>query len=70
MIVPDCRRERAGDHVEQVVLPAPFGPISPVIEPRSTDSEQLSTASRLPKRLLTLWTSMMFGIAARSPGRL
>ena len=39
--------------LNSVDLPAPFGPISPVIEPFSTFSEQSSTASKLPKRLLT-----------------
>jgi hypothetical protein len=36
-----------------VDLPAPFGPINPVIDPRSTLSEQLLTARKPPKRLLT-----------------
>src|SRR6185312_921896 len=35
-----------------VVLPAPFGPMRPVIRPRSIASESSATASRPPKRLL------------------
>jgi hypothetical protein len=41
-----------------VDLPAPFGPINPVTEPRRTESEQLLTAVSPPKRLLTLRTSI------------
>src|SRR6185312_7901235 len=44
--------------LKRVDLPAPLGPISPVTEPRATFSEQLETAVRPPKRLVTLRTSM------------
>ena len=44
--------------LNSVDLPAPFGPISPVTDPRRTESEQLLTAVSPPKRLLTLRTSM------------
>src|SRR6478735_5133165 len=37
-----------------VVLPAPFGPIRPYIEPRSTSSDTPSTARTPPKCLWTL----------------
>ena len=40
-----------------MVLPAPFGPITARSSPRATLSETSCTATRLPKRLLTLLTS-------------
>ena len=40
--------------LNKVVLPAPFGPISAVIDPRSTASETSLTATRPSKRLVTL----------------
>src|SRR3954447_4568498 len=40
-----------------VVLPAPFGPISPAISSSSTASESSSNARIPPKRRLTLSTS-------------
>src|SRR4029453_18665668 len=38
--------------LKSVVLPAPFGPISPVIEPSRTESVQPESASTPPKRLV------------------
>ena len=40
--------------LNSVVLPAPFGPISAVIDPRSTASETSFTATRPLKRFVTL----------------
>jgi hypothetical protein len=54
--------------LNSVVLPAPLGPIRPVIEPSSTDIEQSSTASRLPNRLDTFRTSMIGAMTRRPPG--
>jgi hypothetical protein len=45
--------------LNRVDLPAPFGPISPVIEPRATASEQPSTAWMPPKLLLRFSTWIM-----------
>src|SRR5579862_9661481 len=53
--------------LNRVDLPAPFGPIRPVIEPRFTDSEQCRTATRPPKLLLTSWTSITISAATRAP---
>ena len=43
--------------LKQVVLPAPLGPISPLIEPRSTSNVAPSTATWPPKRLTRPETS-------------
>src|SRR5579863_8498936 len=43
----------------KVVFPAPFGPMRPVMAPRSAVSEAASTASNPPKRLLTPAISSM-----------
>ena len=43
--------------LKQVVLPAPFGPIRPVIEPRATSNVAPSTAMWPPKRLTRPETS-------------
>ena len=42
--------------LKNVVLPAPFGPITARSSPGSTVIETLSTATRLPKRRLMLST--------------
>src|SRR5262249_52508387 len=42
--------------LKRVVLPAPFGPMSPVIVPSPTDSVQPASASTPPKRLVTSLT--------------
>src|SRR5919197_4230037 len=39
--------------LNRVVLPAPFGPMSPTISPLSMSSETLLLAVRPPKRLVT-----------------
>src|SRR5215207_6770152 len=39
--------------LKNVVLPAPFGPIRPLIEPCSITKSILFTATRPPKRLVT-----------------
>ena len=43
--------------LNSVVLPAPLGPMRPVMEPARTASEQWSTARRPPKSLTTPRTS-------------
>ena len=43
--------------LNNVVFPAPFGPIKPVIEPISTFIDALWTAFKPPKNLLTLFIS-------------
>ena len=40
---------------KSVVLPAPFGPISPKISPGDTSSETTSRATISPKRTVTAW---------------
>jgi hypothetical protein len=40
--------------LKRVVLPAPFGPMTPIVFPDGTDSETSSSATRPPKRALTL----------------
>src|SRR5690606_4477582 len=57
-MVPDVGANAPATMLNMVVLPAPLGPIRPVIVPFSTFREQLSTASTCPKRLLTFLTSM------------
>ena len=42
--------------VNSVVLPAPLGPISPVMLPAGTPIDASATASNPPNRLLTLST--------------
>src|SRR3954468_971836 len=43
--------------LNSVVLPAPFGPMSPVTWPGAADSETSSTATLPPKRTMTSSTS-------------
>jgi hypothetical protein len=45
--------------LKKVVLPAPLGPISPMISPRSTRKFTESTAVRPPKRMVTFSASRM-----------
>src|SRR5262249_29096594 len=47
----------AGDQVEQVDLPAPFGPMMPTISPSFTSKAMLALAISPPKRLVRPWTS-------------
>ena len=52
--------------LNRVVLPAPFGPMSPVTVPASTVRLHRSTAHSPPKRLIASRTSMIAGML--SPG--
>jgi hypothetical protein len=52
--------------LNSVDLPAPFGPISPVIDPRRTRSEQSRTARMPPKDFTTDRTTMASSASARS----
>ena len=47
------RRVEPRDDVEEVVLPAPFGPIRPATTPRSTSKETPSSATMPPNRNVT-----------------
>src|SRR5207253_2900117 len=49
--------QRVQVHIEEHVLPAPFGPISPTISPGSAANETSSSATIPPKRLETFSTS-------------
>ena len=51
--------------LKNVVLPAPFGPMSDTIEPRGMSKSTLLTASRPPNRLVTRGP----GRGSRRPGR-
>ena len=55
-IVPSVGVSKPDINPNKVVLPAPFGPIRPVMRPASASSEAESTASRPPKRLLAFST--------------
>src|ERR1700732_2801056 len=48
---PPSRRMKPVTRLKTVVLPEPFGPISPVMLPSATDREQPSTATTPPNRL-------------------
>src|SRR5256885_10764070 len=54
--------------LKMVVLPAPLGPISPTIWPRSTSNETSSLATSPPKRLVTWRTSSRLIGAPRPTG--
>ena len=41
--VTRCRRNHSADHVEEVVLPAPLGPITLTISPSSTRKSRFLT---------------------------
>src|SRR3712207_841705 len=56
---PRSGRANPETRLKSVVLPAPLGPISAVIEPRRTSSVAPSTALTPPKRLTTSSTSRM-----------
>src|SRR5688572_946328 len=49
MISPEVGFRKPVTRLKSVVLPAPLGPIRPVIVPLRTSSEQPSTAFRPPK---------------------
>ena len=50
-----------------VLLPAPLGPISPVIWPSAAVNEQALTACTPPKCLLSSWTSSSAVMSPREP---
>src|SRR3954466_16036484 len=53
--------------LKKVVLPAPFGPIRPLIEPCSITKSMLFTATRPPKRLVTPRASRIDAISYSAP---
>lgn len=55
-MLPDCRGAMSVMRLKSVDFPAPFGPMSPVTEPRSTSNEQWSTATTPPKAQYALST--------------
>src|SRR4051794_25686404 len=67
MILPLSGAILPATRLNRVDLPAPFGPINPVTDPRSTCSEQLFTASSPPKRLVTPCTSITRSEATLPP---
>src|ERR1700749_2702138 len=67
MILPLSGTILPATRLNSVDLPAPFGPISPVTEPRATLSEQFFTAAKPPKLLLTFWTSITASKATPPP---
>src|SRR6266498_5642903 len=54
--------------LKNVVLPAPFGPISPTIRPSSTSRSTSSRAAKPPKRFVTLSASRSATSGPRRPG--
>src|SRR5436309_10533946 len=50
---PASGRQKPAMQLNRVVLPEPFGPISPTISPSRTAKSTPSTATRPPKRLVT-----------------
>src|SRR6056297_2236328 len=61
-MVPEDGGKTPATMLNSVVLPAPLGPISPVIEPFSIDSETPSTARMPPKFLATFSTVIIQSI--------
>src|SRR3989442_11863103 len=55
--------------LKSVVLPAPFGPMRPVIEPSPTESVQPPSASTPPKRLVILVTVRSSAVAGSPVAR-
>ena len=53
--------------LNSVVLPAPFGPMTAVIEPRITSTETSLTAVRPPKRMVTRWTEISGALTSAPP---
>src|SRR5258708_12352110 len=62
--VPASARRNPVMRLAAVLLPAPFGPMSPAILPRATVKEQSSTARRPPKVFTRCCTSRMHVVAA------
>src|SRR5215204_13785 len=65
--VPWSGRSKPVIRLKKVVLPAPFGPMSAVIEPRWTSTWPTSTAVRPPKRRRTLSVTRI-GSGLAAPG--
>src|SRR6266446_3879810 len=63
-MAPASARRNPVMRLAAVLLPAPFGPMSPVILPRATVKEQSSTARRPPKVFTRCCTSRMHVVAA------
>ena len=63
-IRPDVGATNPAMRANSVVLPAPLGPIRPVIEPLSTVSETPFTATSPPKRLLTATAASIAQVSA------
>ena len=55
--MPDCGLTKPEMQLNSVVLPAPFGPITPSTSPPATPSETLSSAVIPPKRTVTPCTA-------------
>jgi hypothetical protein len=53
---PELGRTKPQMTLNTVVLPAPFGPMTPTTWPSGTAKETSSSASRPPKRTLTFCT--------------
>src|ERR1035437_6264089 len=65
---PDVGRCAPVRHEKRVVLPAPFGPMTPKISPGSTSNETALTATRPPKRFVSARTETMgSGIDVEAP---
>ena len=60
MIVPEVGGKNPLIKLKKVVFPAPFGPMIAHSSPLATVSETSRTATRLPKRLVTLLISSTF----------
>ena len=71
MMVPEVGGKNPLIRLKKVVLPAPFGPMMAHSSPLATFSETSRTATRLPKRLVTLLISRTFMpcSAGRKPSR-
>src|SRR3954447_12004436 len=54
---PDCGRVNPQTTLNNVVLPAPLGPMTPTTSPEPTDAETRSSAVSPPKRTVTSCTS-------------
>src|SRR5882724_4537262 len=61
---PESGNEKSNKHLMSVVLPAPFSPTSPNMEPDGTEKLTERSATWTPKRLQTPLKSIAFAIAA------
>src|SRR5580704_2946745 len=55
--------------LNSVVLPAPFGPITPTTSPLASDSDTDSSAVSPPKATVTSWTARPSASVSVPPGR-